>query len=197
MIGPTPTSNWLVPGKVLVGANPDGQRATLENILDQGIYTFVCLQGEIGGLQGTKQPRGPYAALAEELLKQKTSTIGAHATQVDFLHLPIEDFSVAPDDELSELADRCCELTRSGTKMYIHCQGGHGRTGTLAAILLGRLYSLPAAEALRLCQQYHDTRADSGGAHSPETSQQRAQVVRLLDGPVQEAPDTLNPYSEP
>lgn len=118
----------------------------------------------------------PYAALAEELLKQKTSTIGAHATQVDFLHLPIEDFSVAPDDELSELADRCCELTRSGTKMYIHCQGGHGRTGTLAAILLGRLYSLPAAEALRLCQQYHDTRADSGGAHSPETSQQRAQV---------------------
>jgi hypothetical protein len=30
-----------------------------------------------------------------------------------------------------------------GEKMYIHCWGGHGRTGTLVATMLGRLYGLP------------------------------------------------------
>jgi hypothetical protein len=28
--------------------------------------------------------------------------------------------------------------------LYVHCHGGHGRTGTISALLLGRLYGLPA-----------------------------------------------------
>jgi hypothetical protein len=42
--------------------------------------------------------------------------------------------------------------------MYIHCHGGHGRTGTIAALLLGRLYGLGASAALELYQHLHDTR---------------------------------------
>jgi hypothetical protein len=32
------------------------------------------------------------------------------------------------------------------------CRGGHGRTGTLVAVMLGRLYGLPSSAALRLTQ---------------------------------------------
>ena len=42
--------------------------------------------------------------------------------------------------------------------MYIHCRGGHGRTGTICALLLARAYGLSASEALTRYQWYHDTR---------------------------------------
>lgn len=39
-----------------------------------------------------------------------------------------------------------------GERLYIHCWGGHGRTGTLVAVMLGRLYGLPYTTALRYTQ---------------------------------------------
>lgn len=36
--------------------------------------------------------------------------------------------------------------------MYIHCWGGHGRTGTLVALVLGMLYEIPCSQALRYTQ---------------------------------------------
>ncbi len=60
------------------------------------------------------------------------------------------------------------------------CRGGHGRTGTVAACLLGRLYGLDAVTSLSRVQLSHCART-SGGAHSsPETLPQYAQVARLL-----------------
>ncbi len=40
----------------------------------------------------------------------------------------------------------------AGERLYIHCWGGHGRTGTLVATMLGRLYSLSCSNALRYTQ---------------------------------------------
>ena len=59
-------------------------------------------------------------------------------------------------------------------------RGGHGRTGTLVAVMLGRLYDLPASTALRLTQAYHDTRVYPQGVRSPQTTVQRAQVSRTF-----------------
>jgi hypothetical protein len=58
----------------------------------------------------------------------------------------------------------------------VHCRGGHGRTGTLVATMLGRLYGLPYSTALRYTQGYHDTRVYPQGVRSPQTAVQRAQV---------------------
>lgn len=105
---------------------------------------------------------------------------------------------------VSRLADDCCARVLRGEKLYIHCwcvryqqlhacrahaplnparlhlslpsRGGHGRTGTLVAILLGRLYGLPCTSALRLTQAYHDSRVFPQGVRSPQTPVQRAQV---------------------
>jgi protein-tyrosine phosphatase len=69
--------------------------------------------------------------------------------------------------------------------MFIHCRGGHGRTGVVAALLLGKIYNLPAYEALELVQRFHDNRKSvqkKGQQYSsPETHEQKGQVYKILD----------------
>ena len=77
---------------------------------------------------------------------------------------------------MSRLADDCMERVLRGERLYIHCWGGHGRTGTLVATMLGRLYNLPYTTAIRYCQAFHDSRMYPQGVRSPQTPVQRAQV---------------------
>jgi len=41
---------------------------------------------------------------------------------------------------------------KNGARIYLHCWGGHGRTGTLVSIILSILYDLTAQEAMTRCQ---------------------------------------------
>lgn len=54
--------------------------------------------------------------------------------KLNFLHLPIIDGSITTDSAISKLADDCCSRVLAGEKLYIHCWGGHGRTGTLVGL---------------------------------------------------------------
>ena len=50
--GPTPESNWVIPGVLLVGAYPASQcdeetYELLTSILKQGVTKFICLQQEV------------------------------------------------------------------------------------------------------------------------------------------------------
>jgi hypothetical protein len=65
--------------------------------------------------------------------------------------------------------------------MYIHCWGGHGRTGTVVSIMLGLLYGLPPLDAMRWVQFCHDLRVAPMGVPSPQTEPQRLQVIRVLN----------------
>ena len=49
---------------------------------------------------------------------------------------------------------------RSGQRLYIFSEHGHGRAGLVAACLLGRLYGITSPEALELVQRHHDARID-------------------------------------
>ncbi|GIM11329.1 hypothetical protein Vretimale_14856 [Volvox reticuliferus] len=118
--------------------------------------------------------------------------------KIDFLHLPIIDGNVTTDSAMNRLAEDCMERILRGERLYIHCWGGHGRTGTLVAILLGRLYGLPYTNALRYTQAFHDSRVYPQGVRSPQTPVQRAQVRRLLAsqsaGSIS-SPGSLNPMA--
>ncbi len=59
-------------------------------------------------------------------------------------------------------------------------RGGHGRTGTVIAIMLGLMYNLSPTDAMWFTQLCHDMRACPMGVPSPQTEEQRHQVVRLL-----------------
>lgn len=187
---------WLVPGAVLCGRYPgscpsrpvdaDVQRSRLENILEQGITTFVCLQAEI-------PPQGALTAWPDEGISGQSGNakepqldkflpyyFDAGAERTSFVHVAIEDRSIASSLELLDatvfdLHNR----VRRGERLYVHCFGGRGRTGLVAACLLGALYDglIDPEEALARVDAYYRLRRrpDEVGS-SPETDEQRDQV---------------------
>jgi len=65
--------------------------------------------------------------------------------------------------------------------MYLHCWGGHGRTGTLVSIMLHLMYGLEPEMAMKRCQFVHDIRKCPVVVGSPQTQTQRDQVVRVIN----------------
>ncbi|GAX75529.1 hypothetical protein CEUSTIGMA_g2972.t1 [Chlamydomonas eustigma] len=192
MAGPTPWCNWAIPGRVMAGAYPasldDAEtERILTCLLELGMNTFVCLQAEVNintPEHAWRAQHGlrPYIKDAQKILSKAHETGNPRITQqkIDFLHLPIIDGNVTTDSAMSRLADDCCERVLKGERLYVHCWGGHGRTGTLISTMLGRLYNLPYTTAMRYCQAFHDSRVYPQGVRSPQTPVQRAQVRRLL-----------------
>lgn len=76
-----------------------------------------------------------------------------------------------------------CERLDKGEKLYVHCWGGHGRSGSVGSIVIGLLYNLRPSEAMDRIQYTHDLRNCSLGVPSPQTTEQRLQVARVLLSP--------------
>lgn len=58
------------------------------------------------------------------------------------IYYPIEDFGVLPTAIANRLVEEIVELLRQGVKVGMFCLGGHGRTGYIASLVLGRLIGL-------------------------------------------------------
>lgn len=69
---------------------------------------------------------------------------------VKFIHFPIDDFDIADEQNTVVFVNELANRVRQGHKMYIHCQGGHGRTGLIAIQLFIALYGVEAKEAHKL-----------------------------------------------
>ena len=57
----------------------------------------------------------------------------------EILYYPTDDYGTLPDDVLGELVDRILERLKAGKKVGLFCLGGHGRTGYVASVVLGKL----------------------------------------------------------
>ncbi|KAL6046962.1 ADP-ribose glycohydrolase ARH3 [Balamuthia mandrillaris] len=170
--GPTPRSNWVIPGRLLAGAYPGDRKEpqhtevvhTLVN--NAGVQTFVCLQTakELGSFRDYK----PIAKAANP--------------SVSFLHFPIQDGAVGEDEEVVQLVERLSRLIKEerNVPVYVHCWGGHGRTGTIIALLIANLYQVGSEEALSRTGKYHNSRLITNRSGlSPQTPVQFEQVRRI------------------
>lgn len=83
------------------------------------------------------------------------------------------DYGVVPASELGLLIGTVAHELASGKRVEIACLGGHGRTGTLLAALIGRLDGVDAATALRLAHERYCP-------HAVETIGQVDLVYRAL-----------------
>jgi hypothetical protein len=222
--GPTKESNWVIPGKLLVGAYPltwtmQCDRVVihtrdLRKIMQSGVNTFVCLQDEFKWMSAAEEAREhpvlqqsrdrkavrrsrysiehggdkaviyPYIHDAAGMLEE---SVGERWKELlRFFHLPIVDLNCVEDAPVLALAEvlaktMACERgANSEAVTYLHCWGGHGRTGTLVAIILALLYGVGAAEALDRTQVYHDVRKCKLKVRSPQTDKQCEQVVRII-----------------
>lgn len=195
--GPTPESNWVVPGKLLVGAYPastdDAETLDLiTSILQLGITKFVCLQQEYREQGVTEvmwrsgQALRPYFHDVRSIIRKKAMLPclkGEHivsAENLTFVHFPIRDCGITDDDRVVELARSLVKAIAEGSIIYLHCWGGHGRTGTLVCIMLHLMYGYNDVHAMLYCQTVHDLRRCPVVVGSPQTETQRAQVSRVI-----------------
>mmetsp|Transcript_70304 Transcript_70304/g.217451 ORF Transcript_70304/g.217451 Transcript_70304/m.217451 type:complete len:212 (+) Transcript_70304:234-869(+) len=191
-------ANWLLPQRLLAGrypyANPgycdslsEADKQLNALVQDAKVSAFVCLQAELPPQADRRSwpPRGvhvpgfpgrflPYGERAQEV----ASALGR---KVDFVHEPIQDLGVPSRSQLSDLLARLESMLLAGEVVYLHCWGGRGRTGVVAACLLSNLFpDRTADDCLELVQSAYSSRGDSKDvgqlALSPQTPEQRAFV---------------------
>lgn len=138
---PNPNSYWVIKDRFLAGEYPSGNAAGLARhkikaFLDAGIDSFIDLT--------LPQEMFPYLGLLK----------GAGAKYQRF---PILDDAVPTDHrQMTEILDAIDAGLAARRKVYVHCQGGVGRTGTVVACWLQRHGRSPA-EALRELRGYWRT----------------------------------------
>jgi len=195
--GPTPESNWVIPGVLLVGAYPASENDSetcelLSSILTCGVNKFVCLQAEyranvteVMWRQGSALR--PYFDDVKLLLSNKSmfpvlrdNPSVSELENMSFEHFPIRDCSVTDDTRVLQLALRLVEEIAKGKVLYLHCWGGHGRTGTVVSIMLHLMYGFNSTASMRRCQLVHDIRQCPVVVDSPQTQTQRDQVHRVI-----------------
>lgn len=173
--GPTETSNWLVPGRVLVGSCPgthcyttagdEGTRlgssretvlAELTLLRDAGVTAFFNFQQ-----RSEEKHCRPYYA---NLLQQVYGELNARAKHPNVHRFPTADGNVWPTPAMHTIVNTIEAALREDPPqvLYLHCYGGHGRAGTVAAILLYRLYNISAEDALLIVQRNHECRRAAG-----------------------------------
>jgi len=135
--GPITSSNWVIENVLLVGGFPTGIES-FRAIQAVGINTFVCLNG---------------------MDKYEFYNYEYNLSEDQFIHVPIEDMGVTDDAIVLELCENIAKRILDGDTVYIHCAGGHGRTGVITAIVLHVLYpSLTYEQIINYIQFVHDNR---------------------------------------
>ena len=126
---PHPQSFWVIPGRFLAGNYPGHQdkqtaRDKLSAILNAGVTAFVDLT------QGADA--SPPLIQYERLLERS-------GPLVPRVHFPIRDNSApSSSQQMARILDFIdAEMARGGC-VYLHCWGGHGRTGTVVGCWLRR-----------------------------------------------------------
>ena len=165
---PIPESYWVIPGRLLAGEYPgvsyapEITRKRLEAFLVAGFNTILDLTCE-----GETEDYKPV------LRKQD----GHFGLDVECLQFPIDDFGLPTPETMTAILDAIDGALVRGRKIYLHCFGGIGRTGTVVGCYLTR-HGLTGEEAIRqLASWWQYVPKSARYPHSPETIQQE-QFIR-------------------
>lgn len=191
-VGPLPESNKVFDG-LYAGAFPGDSNDTANNhnlitLLNKGVTTFVCMQKEYNAalprFVWSYTGRRPYFKDVQYILenKEKYSALNTelNINDVKFLHFPIEDLKTVSDEKTLEAAQTVVQCLKNGEKVYLHCWGGHGRTGIIVCLVLHLMFQLNAADALEYCEHVHKQRIVRLDVTSPQTTEQKEQVARII-----------------
>jgi hypothetical protein len=190
--GPHNYCNWVVypgvipPGRILMSSHPCRTLSDMDlELLNQQIHafqtgvTYICLQ-EKSELKSLGLPIY-WSPKKFEFLRKL-----AGLTYLDYDNrLEIPDVNISNDKKVYWYTNQLYERYLKGENFVIHCLGGHGRTGTIAGILLGFILVhygivLKATELLNVTRWCHDQRVSNGGwSECPQTLSQKLQIQRL------------------
>lgn len=168
--GSTERFAWLIHGAVMMGPAPSS--SDLRGIVSQGVTTFVDLRHESRGRPGYMYSRSDGIAAMQKA--------GDVTHRITYMHFPIYDFDAVDSKDMLSLVHDIAERVHRGEVLYIHCAGGHGRTGTVTINVLSALYKLPMSVAWRHAAACHAQRAGCGEYCAfPEEQRQLRQIYAL------------------
>ena len=156
------TCSYFIQNKALFGSLPNDQ--TVSELEKIGVKYFVDLTSD-------REKVKPYS------------------TNFKVLQYPI------PDRKIPKNAITFCEFAykifhlikhlKDNEKVYVHCKGGHGRSGIIVASILCLFYKIPPEVALDLTRFYHRQRKTMRDKWrrigSPQTYSQKAFVIKLFE----------------
>ena len=164
LVGPTEESNWLIPEKFMVGSCPITPEE-VEDIAQEGVVLFVCLLD-----------RDDFSSrISKKEYKSLARSVG-----IDVIFKPIADGDITTDKKAFSIARMIFQALKNGHVVYLHCWGGHGRAGTIGAMVLGLWYRVPFEEVIAFLQKAHQTRPEGGHHLTPQTEDQIYQVSRFF-----------------
>lgn len=68
-------------------------------------------------------------------------------SDLSFDHCPIVDCGITDDDRVLALCRKLVADISRGEVIYLHCWGGHGRTGTVVSIMLHLMYGVSSSSS--------------------------------------------------
>ncbi len=140
--------NWIdkeyldIKGRIGLGRAPGygaDRFVDFRSIKDQGISKIYCLQEE-----------EELQYLGGETIAQREESLNAFG--IELIHSPIGDFRVPTPEQAKRLSKMIMNDVIGGKSILIHCMGGLGRSGTIAACSLVH-YGLKADEAINLVRK--------------------------------------------
>eukprot|EP00039_Didymoeca_costata_P016140 m.285640 g.285640 ORF g.285640 m.285640 type:complete len:217 (-) comp16341_c0_seq33:2447-3097(-) len=157
---------------IIIGTSPAfwGERELRALIEECGVDLFVNLE-ELEDIYGGHDYYQRYEKVAQQ-----------EGKEVQFINFPINDHETPDDSELTQLIEELARLAPSHT-IYIHCFGGHGRSGLVSSALLQRLFQVSYEDSMQHLRTTHKQRscyyscALSQG--SLESAEQRMQATRM------------------
>ena len=160
---PFPESYWVLPGQFLAGEYPGARRAgqpspRLTALLEAGITRFIDLTRE-GELPDYGDALRDESYRFHPVLRRRSS---------------IGDFGLPGYTQMKNILDEIDQALATGEKVYLHCQAGIGRTGTVVGCYLARHGYPGRAALLRLNELRHRLPFPFP---SPETEAQRQFVL--------------------
>jgi predicted protein tyrosine phosphatase len=164
---PLPESYWVEPGRLLAGEYPgqfDGEltRKRIDALIEAGFTTFIDLT----------RPNETVAYI-RTLLEESRH----YGVEVKHRRFAIGDFGLPTPELMKDILDTLEAELQDGHKIYLHCWGGIGRTGTTVGCYLVRR-GMTGEEALNQLAKWWNTVPKSQiHTRSPETREQ-AEFIR-------------------
>ncbi len=164
---PIQESYWVEPDRLLAGEYPahfdsEQTRKRIDALLDAGFSTFIDLT----------RPNETVAYVRLLLDEAKL-----HEVEVQHYRFAIGDFGLPTPELMTKILDTIDAELEAGRKIYLHCWGGIGRTGTTVGCYLVRR-GRTGDEALRqLAEWWRKVPKSMIHITSPETREQ-AEFIR-------------------
>jgi hypothetical protein len=175
---PFDQSYWVIPNRLMAGCypgSPDQEEMTakLKRLVKAGISLIVNLM-EPNEVDHSGQLFTPYQGEYKSLAR-------ARSLEAEIIRFPIRDLGTPTRPTMSNILDTIDKALESDGRVYIHCWGGRGRTGTVVGCSLMRHGLVEAGDVLAKIKHLRSLGRNVTGS-SPETQRQIDMVLSWKQG---------------